>query len=125
LGFRPSGLSEALRSLGQLDRVTIKAYQSTVGSEAGQDFAGMPPIAEGAVDQGLSGLRFECLQDLRHQDGSVGSSRGLAGSDDPGDVRRVLLWGFLFVFLSETTRVAAGIADPAPVRGNLARRGDG
>jgi hypothetical protein len=59
LGFRPSSLSESFCGLGQLDRVTIKANQTPVGSEASQEFAGMATKAECAVNEGLSGLRFE------------------------------------------------------------------
>jgi hypothetical protein len=118
-------LSESFRGLGQLDRIAIKANQTPVGSEASQEFAGMATKAESAINEGLSGLRFERLQDFWHQNRSVRSSQCLSGCDNPSHIFGVLLRGFLFVFFSEVTRVLAGIADPALVGGNFAWDGVG
>jgi len=116
-GVRPKAQGpQASLGPGQFDGVDVKTEESSAGLEAGEEFAGMTAIAEGAINRHLARLRGKDLQDFGDQDGSVSAGGGFARSKNLGHSLGITLRVVLLVFLLEPARVSAPVTGSAPVR---------
>ena len=101
---------------GELDGIDVESDEAAVRSEEWEEEFGVAAVAEGAVDDDVTGSGGKHFEDFPDHDGSRGAGGGFPGGDDLGDCFGVAGRIVFLVLLIEPARIPAGISGAAPVR---------
>ena len=105
--------------LGKLQRVRIKADDMPARSDEREKAPCVPAEAQCAIKSDISGTGIQNLENFLDHDWHMAAGRSLARSENTGKgfgISREFL-----VFLIKPSRVFAGVARPATVRGLFAQ----